>query len=173
MNFWYSEKRKFIMELKNLDREDITITFKSIFGWASENYYERHPTTKERRKFPLQWDKEAGGLYTDPKLLEPKIKPLSANQKKKRLEEEKERLKTIFGKERWSVGSYQEECKAMVNDYPDDFYMYEEYLVFIHYLFLFEDVYSYLDQFDEELKAKILDSYRKHIPRGDLLSFME
>tara|TARA_B100001750_G_scaffold204540_1_gene181036 strand:- start:6 stop:191 length:186 start_codon:yes stop_codon:yes gene_type:complete len=61
----------------------------------------------------------------------------------------------------------------MVSNYPDDFYMYENYLVFLNYLFRFGDVESYLEQFDDDLKNKVLDFYRKNIPKMDLLSFME
>ena len=63
----------------------------------------------------------------------------------------------------------------MVSDYPDDFYMYENYLIFLNYLFRFGDVESHLEQFDDDLKNKVLDFYRKNIPKyiPDLLSFME
>ena len=47
----------------------------------------------------------------------------------------------------------------MVSDYPDDFYMYE------NYLFRFGDVESHLEQFDDDLKNKVLDFYRKNIPK--------
>ena len=61
----------------------------------------------------------------------------------------------------------------MVNDYPDDFYMYENYLIFLNYLFRFGDANLHLEQFDDDLKNKVLDFYRKNIPKTDLMSFME
>ena len=153
------------MELKKLDRTEIwmttTITF-SVFDL--DDYYERHPTFEEIKKLPLKVDKETGHLYTNPIFLEPKKKLLSPNQKKKRLDEENRQLKKVFGGD--MISSYRKLCESLVSDYPDDFYMYEEYLVYIHYLFLFEDVSSYLEQFDDDLKNKVLDFYRKNIPKS-------
>ena len=80
-------------------------------------------------------------------------------------------------------------CESMVNDYPDDFYMYENYLIFLKWLHRnpyqsneggvekeiqydenFRVIYGpgkhldqHLDQFDDDLKEKILDYYHKHI----------
>lgn len=51
--------------------------------------------------------------------------------------------------------------------------LYENYLIFLNYLFRFGDVESHLEQFDDDLKNKVLDFYRKNIPKTDLLSFME
>ena len=161
------------MELKKLDRTKIymkhlwrmttTITF-SVFDL--DDYYESNPTLEEIKKLPLKVDKETGHLF-----LEPKKKLLSPKQKKERLDEENRQLKKVFGGD--MISNYRKLCESMVSDYPDDFYMYEEYLVYIHYLFLFEDVSSYLEQFDDDLKNKVLDFYRKNIPKMDLLSFME
>ena len=55
----------------------------------------------------------------------------------------------------------------MVSNYPDDFYMYENYLVFLNYLFRFGDVESHLEQFDDDLKIRswisIVKIYQKRI----------
>ena len=103
------------------------------------------------------------------------------NRRDKREGEELEesKLKGIFGDPNRQIVQFQAEinqkklCESMVSNYPDDFYMYENYLIFLNYLFRFGDAESHLEQFDDDLKNKVLDSYRKNIPKSNLMSFME
>ena len=103
------------------------------------------------------------------------------NRRDKREGEELEesKLKGIFGDPNRQIVQFQSElnqkkmCESMVSDYPDDFYMYENYLIFLNYLFRFGDSDLHLEQFDDDLKNKVLDSYRKNIPKSNLMSFME
>ena len=147
---------------KKLDREDF-ITFEKIF-------YDPNKKIKRQQK----WNDE-------PTAYEQSI-PREPNRRDKREGEELEesKLKGIFGDpNRQLILQFPEElnqkklCESMVSDYPDDFYMYENYLIFLNYLFRFGDVESHLEQFDDDLKNKVLDFYRKNIPKTDLLSFME
>ena len=147
---------------KKLDREDF-ITFEEIF-------YDPNKKIKRQQK----WDDKPGAY-------EQSI-PREPNRRDKREGEELEesKLKGIFGDpNRQLILQFPEElnqkklCESMVSSYPDDFYMYENYLIFLNYLFRFGDVESHLEQFDDNLKNKVLDSYRKNIPKKDLMSFME
>ena len=103
------------------------------------------------------------------------------NRRDKREGEELEesKLKGIFGDPNRQIVQFQSEinqkklCESMVSSYPDDFYMYENYLIFLNYLFRFGDSDLHLEQFDDDLKNKVLDSYRKNIPKSNLMSFME
>ena len=130
---------------KKLDREDF-LTFEEIF--YDPNNFKK---IKRRRSYA----RKRGG-----------------KREGKELEESK--LKGIFGDpNRQLILQFPEElnqkklCESMVSNYPDDFYMYENYLI------RFGDVESHLEQFDDDLKNKVLDFYRKNIPKTDLLSFME
>ena len=147
---------------KKLDREDF-ITFEKIF-------YDPNKKIKRQQK----WNDKPGA--------DEQSIPRSPNRRDKREGEELEesKLKGIFGDpNRQLILQFPEElnqkklCESMVSDYPDDFYLYENYLIFLNYLFRFGDSDSHLEQFDDDLKNKVLDSYRKNIPKSNLMSFME
>jgi len=135
---------------KKLDREDF-LTFEEIF-YDPDNFKK----IKRRRSYARK-----------------------RGEKREGEELEESKLKGIFGDPNRQIVQFQVEinqkklCESMVSDYPDDFYMYENYLIFLNYLFRFGDVESHLEQFDDDLKNQVLDFYRKNIPKVDLLSFME
>lgn len=139
---------------KKLDREDF-LTFEEIF-------YD--PNKKIKRQW--KWEESLESY-------EQSI-PRSPNRRDKREGEELEesKLKGIFGDpNRQLILQFPEQlnqkklCESMVSNYPDDFYLYENYLIFLNYLFRFGDVESHLEQFDDNLKNKVLDFYRKNIPK--------
>ena len=139
---------------EKLDREDF-LTFEEIF-------YD--PNKKIKRQW--KWEESLESY-------EQSI-PRSPNRRDKREGEELEesKLKGIFGDpNRQLILQFPEQlnqkklCESMVSNYPDDFYLYENYLIFLNYLFRFGDVESHLEQFDDNLKNKVLDFYRKNIPK--------
>ena len=147
---------------KKLDRGDF-LTFEKIF-------YDPNKKIERQQK----WNDK-------PRANEQSI-PRSPNRRDKREGEELEesKLKGIFGDpNRQLILQFPEElnqkklCESMVSNYPDDFYMYENYLIFLNYLFRFGDANLHLEQFDDDLKNKVLDFYRENIPKSNLLSFME
>ena len=135
---------------KKLDHEDF-LTFEEIF--YDPNNFKK---IKRRRSYA----RKRGG-------------------KREGEELEESKLKGIFGDPNRPIVQFQAEinqtklCESMVSNYPEDCYMYENYLIFLNYLFRFGDVESHLEQFDDDLKNKVLDFYRKNIPKSNLLSFME
>ena len=135
---------------KKLDREDF-ITFEEIFYDPNKKInfgrQQREPNRRDKREGEELEESKLKGIFGDPNRQLILQFPEELNQKKL--------------------------CESMVSSYPDDFYMYENYLIFLNYLFRFGDVESHLEQFDDDLKNKVLDFYRKNIPKTDLLSFME
>ena len=122
---------------KKLDHEDF-LTFEEIF-YDPDNFKK----IKRRRSYA----RKRGG-------------------KREGEELEESKLKGIFGDPNRQIVQFQAEinqkklCESMVSDYPDDFYMYE------NYLFRFGDANLHLEQFDDDLKNKVLDFYRKNIPKS-------
>jgi len=135
---------------KKLDREDF-ITFEEIFYDPNKKInfgrQQREPNRRDKREGEELEESKLKGIFGDPNRQLILQFPEELNQKKL--------------------------CESMVSNYPDDFYMYENYLIFLNYLFRFGDAESHLEQFDDDLKNKILDFYRKNIPKTDLSAFME
>ena len=135
---------------KKLDRGDF-LTFEKIFYDPNKKInfgrQQREPNRRDKREGEELEESKLKGIFGDPNRQLILQFPEELNQKKL--------------------------CESMVSDYPDDFYLYENYLIFLNYLFRFGDVESHLEQFDDDLKNKVLDFYRKNIPKTDLLSFME
>ena len=135
---------------KKLDREDF-LTFEGIF--YDPNNFKK---IKRRRSYA----RKRGGKREGEELEESKLKGIFGDPNRQLILQFPEEL------------NQKKLCESMVSNYPDDFYMYENYLIFLNYLFRFGDVESHLEQFDDDLKNKVLDFYRKNIPKTDLLSFM-
>ena len=135
---------------KKLDRGDF-LTFEKIFYDPNKKInfgrQQREPNRRDKREGEELEESKLKGIFGDPNRQLILQFPEELNQKKL--------------------------CESMVSDYPDDFYMYENYLIFLNYLFRFGDTESHLEQFDDDLKNKVLDSYRKNIPKSNLMSFME
>ena len=135
---------------KKLDRGDF-LTFEKIFYDPNKKInfgrQQREPNRRDKREGEELEESKLKGIFGDPNRQLILQFPEELNQKKL--------------------------CESMVSDYPDDFYMYENYLIFLNYLFRFGDSDSHLEQFDDDLKNKVLDFYRKNIPKKNLMSFME
>ena len=136
---------------KKLDREDF-LTFEEIF-------YDPNRSKKIKRR--RSYARKRGGKREGEELEESKLKGIFGDPNRQLILQFPEEL------------NQKKLCESMVSNYPDDFYMYENYLIFLNYLFRFGDVESHLEQFDDDLKNKVLDFYRKNIPKSNLLSFME
>ena len=135
---------------KKLDRGDF-LTFEKIFYDPNKKInlgrQQREPNRRDKREGEELEESKLKGIFGDPNRQLILQFPEELNQKKL--------------------------CESMVSDYPDDFYLYENYLIFLNYLFRFGDSDLHLEQFDDDLKNKVLDSYRKNIPKSNLMSFME
>ena len=128
---------------KKLDRGDF-LTFEKIFYDPNKKInfgrQQREPNRRDKREGEELEESKLKGIFGDPNRQLILQFPEELNQKKL--------------------------CESMVSDYPDDFYLYENYLIFLNYLFRFGDSDLHLEQFDDDLKNKVLDSYRKNIPKS-------